>query len=107
MMRRHGLLAAYPELDHVVAVDGGTDEDGYQLYMDDLFGVGGDSEIGGLHRCRASPKWARSPMAASGLPVARWSRTWMTNWGTTVQQYRRSGLRHHLARLRTSDLRPS
>ena len=37
-----GLLTAYPELDHPVNVDGGTDPDGfYQLYMDDLFTVGG------------------------------------------------------------------
>jgi hypothetical protein len=37
-----GLLTAYPELDHPVNVDGGTDPDGfYQLYMDDLFSVGG------------------------------------------------------------------
>ncbi|HBX71036.1 MAG TPA: hypothetical protein DEH25_17085, partial [Chloroflexi bacterium] len=37
-----GLLAAYPELDHQVTVDGGTDPDGfYQMYMDDLFTVGG------------------------------------------------------------------
>ena len=37
-----GLLTAYPELDHPVTVDGGTDPDGYyQLYMDDLFSVGG------------------------------------------------------------------
>jgi hypothetical protein len=37
-----GLLAAYPELDHPVNVDEGTDPDGfYQLYMDDMFTVGG------------------------------------------------------------------
>jgi hypothetical protein len=37
-----GLLTAYPELDHPVNVDGGTDPDGfYQLYTDDLFTVGG------------------------------------------------------------------
>lgn len=37
-----GLLAAYPELDHPVNVDGGTDPEGYyQLYMDDMFTVGG------------------------------------------------------------------
>jgi len=37
-----GLLTAYPELDHPVNVDGGTDPDGYyQLYMDDLFTVAG------------------------------------------------------------------
>jgi hypothetical protein len=37
-----GLLTAYPELDHPVTVDGGTDPDGYyQLYMDDMFTVGG------------------------------------------------------------------
>ncbi len=39
---KDGLLAAYPELDHQVNVDGGTDPDGYyQLYMDDIFTVGG------------------------------------------------------------------
>jgi hypothetical protein len=37
-----GLLTAYPELDHPINVDGGTDPDGfYQLYMDDLFSVAG------------------------------------------------------------------
>ena len=36
-----GFLTAYPELDHPVTVDGGTDRDGYQLYMDDMFTVGG------------------------------------------------------------------
>jgi hypothetical protein len=40
-----GLLAAYPELDHPVTVDGGTDPDGYyQLYMDDLFSVAGSQD---------------------------------------------------------------
>ncbi|MFC1996548.1 choice-of-anchor O protein [Chloroflexota bacterium] len=34
-----GLLTAYPELDHPVAVDGATDP--YQLYTDDMFTVGG------------------------------------------------------------------
>ena len=39
---KDGLLTAYPELDHPVNVDGGTDPDGfYQLYMDDIFTVGG------------------------------------------------------------------
>lgn len=40
---KEDFLGAYPELDHPVTVDGGTswDEDGYQLYMDDLFTVGG------------------------------------------------------------------
>jgi hypothetical protein len=37
-----GLLTAYPELDHPVNVDGGTDPEGfYQLYMDDMFTVAG------------------------------------------------------------------
>ena len=36
---KDGLLAAYPELDHPVTVDGAPIEDGYQLYMDDLFTV--------------------------------------------------------------------
>jgi hypothetical protein len=40
-----GLLTAYPELDHPVNVDGGTDPDGfYQLYMDDLFTVAGTQQ---------------------------------------------------------------
>ncbi len=40
-----GLLTAYPELDHPVKVDGGTDPDGfYQLYMDDLFTVAGSQQ---------------------------------------------------------------
>jgi hypothetical protein len=40
-----GLLTAYPELDHPVNVEGGTDPDGfYQLYMDDLFTVGGTQQ---------------------------------------------------------------
>lgn len=40
-----GLLTAYPELDHPVNVDGGTDPDGfYQLYMDDMFTVGGSQQ---------------------------------------------------------------
>jgi hypothetical protein len=40
-----GLLTAYPELDHQVSVDGGTDPDGYyQLYMDDLFTVAGNQQ---------------------------------------------------------------
>jgi hypothetical protein len=39
---KDGLLTAYPELAHPVTVDGGTDPDGaYELYMDDLFTVGG------------------------------------------------------------------
>jgi hypothetical protein len=40
-----GLLTAYPELDHPVNVDGGTDPEGfYQLYMDDMFTVGGSQK---------------------------------------------------------------
>ena len=39
---KDGLLTAYPELDHPVDIEGGTDPDGfYQLYMDDIFTVGG------------------------------------------------------------------
>jgi hypothetical protein len=39
------LLTYYPELDHPVNVDGGTDPDGYyQLYLDDLFTVGGTQQ---------------------------------------------------------------
>ena len=34
-------LTYYPELDNVIPVDGGTDGDGYQLYLDDMFTVGG------------------------------------------------------------------
>ncbi|GAB4438890.1 MAG: hypothetical protein Kow0031_20790 [Anaerolineae bacterium] len=42
---KNGLLTAYPELDHPVNVDGGTDPDGfYQLYMDDLFTVAGSQQ---------------------------------------------------------------
>ncbi|MGD8791033.1 MAG: choice-of-anchor O protein [Anaerolineae bacterium] len=35
------LLTYYPELDNVIPVDGGTDDDGYQLYLDEMFTVGG------------------------------------------------------------------
>ncbi len=35
------LLTYYPELDNVIDVDGGTDDDGYQLYLDDMFSVAG------------------------------------------------------------------
>jgi len=37
-------LAYYEELDNVISVDGGTDEDGYQLYLDDMFTVGGSQK---------------------------------------------------------------
>ena len=38
-------LDTYPELEHEVAVDGGTDlVDGYQLYMDDMFTVAGSQQ---------------------------------------------------------------
>ncbi|MFN2165609.1 MAG: choice-of-anchor O protein, partial [Anaerolineae bacterium] len=38
------LLGYYPELDNIIPVDGGTDEDGYQLYLDDMFTVAGDQK---------------------------------------------------------------
>ena len=37
-------LTYYPELDNVIPVDGGTDDDGYQLYLDDMFTVGGSQK---------------------------------------------------------------
>jgi hypothetical protein len=37
-------LTYYPELDNVIPVDGGTDDDGYQLYLDDMFSVAGSQK---------------------------------------------------------------
>ena len=39
---KEALLAAYPDLDHPVDVDGATEP--YQLYTDDLFGVAGSQD---------------------------------------------------------------
>lgn len=42
---KDGLLTSYPELAHPVNIDGGTDEDGYyELYLDDIFTVGGTQQ---------------------------------------------------------------